>query len=140
THQNDLTIFQYRLVITRAGILMQIHLFSSIFYNLFIKCTKTVAIDKIFSENWRRSTVRARTFRLNYRHSERSDECIDFTMCVFLDSERSEECIDFTMIFQKNREKQKKNDGKTGIFKQNQFSTKSIFFMVVIQKLITENT
>ncbi|KAF0725464.1 Uncharacterized protein FWK35_00037339, partial [Aphis craccivora] len=31
--------------------------------------------------------------------SERSDECIDFTiMCVFfLDSERSEECIDFTM-------------------------------------------
>ncbi|KAF0751608.1 ubiquitin-protein ligase E3B, partial [Aphis craccivora] len=44
-----------------------------------------------------------------------------------LDSERSEECIDFTMIFQKNREKQKKNDGKTGIFTQNKFSTKSIF-------------
>ncbi|KAF0718309.1 Uncharacterized protein FWK35_00028652 [Aphis craccivora] len=30
----------------------------------------------------------------------------------------------------------KKNDEKTGIFTQNQFSTKSIFFMVVIQKII----
>ncbi|KAF0752398.1 Uncharacterized protein FWK35_00032042 [Aphis craccivora] len=31
--------------------------------------------------------------------SERSEECIDFTMmCVFLDSERSEKCIDFTMM------------------------------------------
>ncbi|KAF0771757.1 hypothetical protein FWK35_00000380 [Aphis craccivora] len=27
-----------------------------------------------------------------------------------------------------------------GIFTQNQFSTKSIFYMVVIQKLITINT
>ncbi|KAF0772185.1 Uncharacterized protein FWK35_00003220, partial [Aphis craccivora] len=44
--------------------------------------------------------------------------------------------------FQKNLEKlkKKKNDGKTGIFTQDQFLTKSIFYMVVIQKLITVNT
>ncbi|KAF0759984.1 Uncharacterized protein FWK35_00008284 [Aphis craccivora] len=40
---------------------------------------------------------------------------------------------------EKNKKK-KKNDGKTGIFTQNQFSTKSIFYMVLIQKLITVNT
>ncbi|KAF0761993.1 Uncharacterized protein FWK35_00016169 [Aphis craccivora] len=73
-----------------------------------------------------------------------------------MDSERSEECIDFTMIitsrnnatisnygggfrckseypwciieFSKKSRKTKKNDEKTGIFTQNQFSTKSIFF------------
>ncbi|KAE9540053.1 hypothetical protein AGLY_005305 [Aphis glycines] len=39
----------------------------------------------------------------------------------------------FSNSFQKNREKQKKNDGKTAIFTQNQFSTKSIFFMIVIK-------
>ncbi|KAF0750325.1 Uncharacterized protein FWK35_00017166 [Aphis craccivora] len=84
------------------------------------------------------------------------------------DSERSEECNDFTMIItsrnntqisnygggfrckseypwciiefsKKSRKTKKKNDGKTGIFTQNQFSTKSIFFMFVIQKLITLN-
>ncbi|KAF0748740.1 Uncharacterized protein FWK35_00020926 [Aphis craccivora] len=48
--------------------------------------------------------------------------------------------LTFSNSFQKNREKQKKNDEKTGIFTQNQFSTKSIFFMVVIQKLIADNT
>ncbi|KAF0757309.1 hypothetical protein FWK35_00012918, partial [Aphis craccivora] len=37
------------------------------------------------------------------------------------------------------KNQKKKNDGKTGIFTQNQFSTKSIFFMVVIQKLIILN-
>ncbi|KAF0759934.1 Uncharacterized protein FWK35_00022082 [Aphis craccivora] len=42
--------------------------------------------------------------------------------------------------FSKNQENKKKNDGKTDIFTQNQFSTKSIFYMVVIQKLITVNT
>ncbi|KAF0761184.1 Uncharacterized protein FWK35_00012499, partial [Aphis craccivora] len=31
-------------------------------------------------------------------NSERSKECIDFTMMCVLDSERSEECIDFTMM------------------------------------------
>ncbi|KAF0769089.1 Uncharacterized protein FWK35_00005391, partial [Aphis craccivora] len=40
----------------------------------------------------------------------------------------------------KLRKTKKKNDGKTGNFTQNHFSTKSIFFMVVIQKRITENT
>ncbi|KAF0737126.1 Uncharacterized protein FWK35_00025809 [Aphis craccivora] len=56
---------------------------------------------------------------------------ITITLCLFIfkkkkvDSERSEECIDFTMMCR--REKPKKNDGKTGIFTQNKFSTKSIF-------------
>ncbi|KAF0760833.1 Uncharacterized protein FWK35_00004384, partial [Aphis craccivora] len=68
--------------------------------------------------------------------SERSDECIDFTMIITSQNNapisnfgggfrcKSEHpwCI---IEFQKNREKQKKNDGKTRIF--NQFSTKSIF-------------
>ncbi|KAF0770620.1 Uncharacterized protein FWK35_00013823 [Aphis craccivora] len=50
-------------------------------------------------------------------------------------------CIIEVKIFSKKlRKTKKKNDGKTGIFTQNQFSTKSNFFMVVIQKLITENT
>ncbi|KAF0766829.1 Uncharacterized protein FWK35_00020115, partial [Aphis craccivora] len=89
--------------------------------------------------------------------SERSEEYIDFTMmCVFFFFVsvysitrggfrcKSEypwciigQKLTFSNSFQKNREKQKKNDGKTGIFTQNQFSTKSNFFMVVIQKLIT---
>ncbi|KAF0694020.1 Uncharacterized protein FWK35_00027037, partial [Aphis craccivora] len=61
----------------------------------------------------------------------RAASITDFLMLS--DSERSDECIDFTIMcvsanFQKKREKQKKDDGKTGIFTQNQFSTKSIFF------------
>ncbi|KAF0764553.1 Uncharacterized protein FWK35_00026184 [Aphis craccivora] len=72
--------------------------------------------------------------------SERSDECIDFTMlCVFFfflclcTRESVEIMLEFQTLgvvsdfFQKRREKPKKNDGKTGIFTQNQFSTKSIF-------------
>ncbi|KAE9539584.1 hypothetical protein AGLY_004836 [Aphis glycines] len=52
----------------------------------------------------------------------------EFDILFFsIDSERSDECIDFTMIYQKHREKQKKNDGKTVFFTQNQFSTESIF-------------
>ncbi|KAF0773110.1 Uncharacterized protein FWK35_00001564 [Aphis craccivora] len=42
--------------------------------------------------------------------------------------------------FSKKSRKTKKNDGKTEIFTQNQFSPKSIFYMIVIQKLITINT
>ncbi|KAF0767482.1 Uncharacterized protein FWK35_00013257 [Aphis craccivora] len=41
----------------------------------------------------------------------------------------------FPTVFKKIE--RKKNVGKTGIFMQNQFSTKSIFYIVVIQKLIT---
>ncbi|KAF0698073.1 Uncharacterized protein FWK35_00032454 [Aphis craccivora] len=54
------------------------------------------------------------------KHSERSEECIDFTMIG--------KKLTFSNSFQKNREKQKKNDGKTGIFTQNTFSTKSNYF------------
>ncbi|KAF0760321.1 reversion-inducing cysteine-rich protein with Kazal motifs, partial [Aphis craccivora] len=35
----------------------------------------------------------------NILDSERSDECIDFTMMCVLDYELSDECIDFTMLF-----------------------------------------
>ncbi|KAF0762890.1 Uncharacterized protein FWK35_00008993 [Aphis craccivora] len=81
-------------------------------------------------------------------NSERSEECIDFTMIITSRNNTpisnygggfrcKSQKLTFSDSFQKNREKQKKNDGKTGIFTQNQFSTKSIFFMVVIQKLIT---
>ncbi|KAF0765648.1 Uncharacterized protein FWK35_00014582 [Aphis craccivora] len=45
-----------------------------------------------------------------------------------------------TVFKKKSRKTEKKNDGKTGIFTQNKFSTKSIFYMVVIQKPITVNT
>ncbi|KAE9543187.1 hypothetical protein AGLY_003098, partial [Aphis glycines] len=45
--------------------------------------------------------------------------------------------INIFQQFSKKSRKIKKSDGKTGIFTQNQFSTKSIFYMVIIQKLIT---
>ncbi|KAF0773973.1 Uncharacterized protein FWK35_00000210, partial [Aphis craccivora] len=89
---------------------------------------------------------------------ERGDECIDFIMMCVITSRNNASISNFGCSFrwkkeypwctievktfsnsiQKNGEKQKKkkNDGKTGIFTQNQFSTKSIFYMVVIQKLI----
>ncbi|KAE9521317.1 hypothetical protein AGLY_018286 [Aphis glycines] len=76
--------------------------------------------------------------------SERSDECIDFTiMYVFLFvfvysiTSRNNASISnfgggfrwkrvkskhYPIVLKKNREKPKKNDGKTGIFTQNQFS------------------
>ncbi|KAF0760341.1 Uncharacterized protein FWK35_00028130, partial [Aphis craccivora] len=60
--------------------------------------------------------------------SERSKECIDFTMmCVFFFFFYFCVCHHVMEHFQKRREKPKKNDGKTGIFTQNKFSTKSIF-------------
>ncbi|KAF0710362.1 Uncharacterized protein FWK35_00026615, partial [Aphis craccivora] len=87
-----------------------------------------------------------------FSNSERSDECIDFTMlCVFLFFYLSEYSItsrynapisNFGGGFRCKSEypwciiefskksritKKKKNYGKTGIFTQNQFSTKSIF-------------
>ncbi|KAF0751637.1 Uncharacterized protein FWK35_00020967, partial [Aphis craccivora] len=81
-----------------------------------------------------------------YVNSERSEECIDFTMmCVFFfyfifvsvttfwsmdpvsDRKVNVVCTLRGQNFQKRREKPKKNDGKTGIFTQNKFSTKSIF-------------
>ncbi|KAF0769446.1 hypothetical protein FWK35_00017012, partial [Aphis craccivora] len=69
----------------------------------------------------------------------------------FFDSERSDECIDFTIIitsrnnasisnFRGGFRRQNQNDRKTGFFTQNQFLTKYIFFMVVTRKLITVNT
>ncbi|KAE9521931.1 hypothetical protein AGLY_017665 [Aphis glycines] len=75
--------------------------------------------------------------------SERSDECIDFTMIITSRNNASISnfgggfrwkseypwCIigvkskHYPIVFKKkNREKPKKNDGKTGIFTQNQFS------------------
>ncbi|KAF0682210.1 hypothetical protein FWK35_00028973, partial [Aphis craccivora] len=91
---------------------------------------------------------------------------LQYQMLSKYNSERSEECIDFTMIiisrnnvpiskygvgfryksvyscalysFQKNREKQKKNDGKTRLFTQNTFSTKSNFFFLCRQKIFDD--
>ncbi|KAE9545782.1 hypothetical protein AGLY_001325 [Aphis glycines] len=91
-----------------------------------------------------------------------------FSVLIYkLNSERSEECIGFTMIItsrnnapisnygggfrckseypwciikfsKKSRKTNKKNDGKTAIFTQNQFSTKSIFFMVCRKKFLDD--
>ncbi|KAF0759922.1 hypothetical protein FWK35_00020010 [Aphis craccivora] len=65
-------------------------------------------------------------------NSERSEECIDFTMII---TSRNNAPISnyrgvniFQQFSKKLKKKQKKNDGKTGIFTQNQFSTKSNFF------------
>ncbi|KAE9540084.1 hypothetical protein AGLY_005336 [Aphis glycines] len=78
--------------------------------------------------------------------------CLNFVL-LLSDSERSDECIDFTMIITSrnnasisnfgggfrwkseypwciiefSKKSRKKNDGKTGIFTQNQFLTESIF-------------
>ncbi|KAE9528743.1 hypothetical protein AGLY_012318 [Aphis glycines] len=73
--------------------------------------------------------------------SERSDECIDFTMIITSRNNapisnygggsrcKSEYhwCIIQVKIFKKIEKNKKKNDGKTAIFTQNQFSTESIF-------------
>ncbi|KAF0761556.1 Uncharacterized protein FWK35_00009806 [Aphis craccivora] len=93
----------------------------------------------------------------SFTHSERSDECIDFTMIcfffvsVYIINSRNNAPISnfeggfrckseypwciievkskhFPTVFKKiKKNKKKKNDGKKGIFTQNQFSTKSIF-------------
>ncbi|KAE9545428.1 hypothetical protein AGLY_000971 [Aphis glycines] len=80
--------------------------------------------------------------------SERSDECIDFTMIItsrnnasisnFGGGSRWQSEYPWCIIeFLKNREKQKKkNDGKTGIFTKTSFLINRFFYMVVIQKLI----
>ncbi|KAF0702214.1 Uncharacterized protein FWK35_00029914 [Aphis craccivora] len=71
-------------------------------------------------------------------HSERSEECIDFTMIITSRSNapisnygggfRCKSEYPWCIIqFSKKSRKTKKNDGKTGIFTQNTFSTKSIF-------------
>ncbi|KAE9533242.1 hypothetical protein AGLY_009283, partial [Aphis glycines] len=79
--------------------------------------------------------------------SERSDECIDFTMIITSRNNASISnfgggfrwkseypwCIievkskHFPTVFKKIENNKKKNDGKTAIFTQNQFSTESIF-------------
>ncbi|KAE9543778.1 hypothetical protein AGLY_002008, partial [Aphis glycines] len=85
---------------------------------------------------------------INHLDSERSDECIDFTMIItsrnnapisnygsgFRCKSEYPWCIIevkskyFPTVFKKNeKNKKKKNNGKTGIFTQNQFSTESIF-------------
>ncbi|KAE9529728.1 hypothetical protein AGLY_011824 [Aphis glycines] len=72
--------------------------------------------------------------------SERSDECIDFTMMYHNYSRNNASISNFgggfrwkseyswcIIEFSKKSRKTKKNYGKTGIFTQNQFSTDSIF-------------
>ncbi|KAE9522819.1 hypothetical protein AGLY_016781, partial [Aphis glycines] len=99
-------------------------------------------------------------------HSERSDECIDFTMmCVFflffffvsvysITSRNNAPisnygggfrckseypwCIVEVKIFKKIVKNKKKNDGKQEFLRKTSFRPNRIFFMVVIQKLITE--
>ncbi|KAE9531410.1 hypothetical protein AGLY_010616 [Aphis glycines] len=78
---------------------------------------------------------------LKARNSERSDECIDFTMIItsrnnasitnYWGGVRCKSEYPWCIIeFSKKSRKTKKNNGKMAIFTQNQFSTKSIFFMV----------
>ncbi|KAE9536487.1 hypothetical protein AGLY_007276, partial [Aphis glycines] len=88
---------------------------------------------------------------LLFLNSERSDECIDFTMIITSRNNASISnfgggfrwkseypwCIiqvksKHFQMFSKKIEK--KNDGKTGIFTQNQFSTESIFLYVKFSK------
>ncbi|KAF0770140.1 Uncharacterized protein FWK35_00019824 [Aphis craccivora] len=120
-------------------------------------------ILKLFMINVDRLQAKCLLFNLTsviaiqYFNSERSDECIDFTMmCVASQNNASISsfgsgfrwqseypcCIievkrnNFPIVFKKI-EKNKKKVTKTGIFTQNQFSTKSNFYMAVTQKLIT---
>ncbi|KAF0699056.1 hypothetical protein FWK35_00038273 [Aphis craccivora] len=48
--------------------------------------------------------------------------------------------VQFSNSFKKNGKPPNKSNEKTRIFTQYQFSTKSIFYMVITQKRITENT
>ncbi|KAF0767802.1 Uncharacterized protein FWK35_00029048, partial [Aphis craccivora] len=85
--------------------------------------------------------------------SERSDECIDFTMMWVITSRNNVPILNFgggfqckseypwciivvkskhfQTVFKKIEKNKKRNDGKTEIFTQNQFPTKLIFFCMV---------
>ncbi|KAF0770037.1 Uncharacterized protein FWK35_00008075, partial [Aphis craccivora] len=65
-------------------------------------------------------------YHLNLLDSERSEECIDFTMIIT--SRNNAPISNYGGVFKKIEKNKKKNYGKTGIFTKNQFSTKSIFF------------
>ncbi|KAF0724549.1 Uncharacterized protein FWK35_00032452 [Aphis craccivora] len=72
-------------------------------------------------------------------NSERSEECIDFTMIIT--SRNNAPISNYGGVLKKIEKNKKKNDGKTGIFiRKTSFRPNRLFFMVVIQKLITVNT
>ncbi|KAE9535837.1 hypothetical protein AGLY_007738 [Aphis glycines] len=90
-----------------------------------------------------------------FKDSERSDECIDFIMIItsrnnapisnygggFRCKSEYPWCIIEVKSFQKNREKQKKKmTEKQEFLRKSSFRPNRFFYMVVIQKLITENT
>ncbi|KAF0747845.1 hypothetical protein FWK35_00027108, partial [Aphis craccivora] len=65
--------------------------------------------------------------RYHTSDSERSEECIDFT--IIITSRNNAPISNYGGVFKKIEKNKKKNDGIMGIFTQNQFSTKSIFFL-----------
>ncbi|KAF0765773.1 facilitated trehalose transporter Tret1 [Aphis craccivora] len=103
-------------------IIIQLTIYLELLSELKIKCGQGCT--------WGRSSS-------NILDSERSEECIDFTMMyVFffvsvysITSRNNAPISNFGGVFKKIEKNKKKNDGKTGIFTQNQFSTKSIFMI-----------
>ncbi|KAF0762982.1 Uncharacterized protein FWK35_00014173 [Aphis craccivora] len=71
------------------------------------------------------------------RNSERSKECIDFTMMCFVHWERH--FLNFPIVF-KSAKKKKKIKEKREFLRKTSFQPNQFFYMVVIQKLITTNT
>ncbi|KAF0746467.1 Uncharacterized protein FWK35_00024733 [Aphis craccivora] len=76
-------------------------------------------------------------------NSERSEEYIDFTMIIT--SRNNAPISNYgggfrCKIFKKIEKNKKKMTEKREFLRKTSFRTNRIFFMVVIQKLITENT
>ncbi|KAF0686484.1 Uncharacterized protein FWK35_00030458, partial [Aphis craccivora] len=115
-----------------------------------------VSLYTVANNTWKRYTSHFELHVIDHKNnflsdvldSERSEECIDFTMmCVFFFffvsvysiTSRNNAPIskygggfrcksEYSWCIIEVKKKQKKNDGKTGIFTQNQFLTKSNFF------------
>ncbi|KAF0773852.1 Uncharacterized protein FWK35_00003100 [Aphis craccivora] len=100
-------------------------------------------------------TIKTSLMKRIRNNSERSEECIDFTMII---TSRNNapitnfgggfRCVSkypwyiiqvktFSNSFQKNREKQKKMTEKRDFLRKTSFRPNRFFFMIVIQKLIT---
>ncbi|KAE9535262.1 hypothetical protein AGLY_007995 [Aphis glycines] len=90
--------------------------------------------------------VSSRFIYYNYTDSERSDECIDFTMTLSLKRKLNlvgalgGQKLKIFNIFEMNREKPQKNEGKRDFLRKTSLRQNRIFYFAITQKLITENT
>ncbi|KAE9524230.1 hypothetical protein AGLY_015269 [Aphis glycines] len=123
-------------------------------------------VDELIRNKLKRPCIQFSNLSVDLYNSERSDECIDFTMmCVFfflflfvsvysITSRNNAPISNYGGGFQckieypwciiefskKSRKTKKKMTEKRQFLRKTSFRPNRFFFMVVIQKLITENT